>query len=137
MIFVDTSGWYASVVAGDPNHRAAAKWLAQNTDPLFTTDYVIDETLTLLRVRGMPLRAQALGAQFFLDHRCIIHFVTEPEVREAWNVFSRYGDKEWSFTDCVCRVVMARMGITTAFAFDRHFTQFGGVQVMPDLVSSR
>ena len=40
-------------------------------------------------------------------------------------------DKEWSFTDCVSRAVIERLGITTAVAFDEHFRQFGTVIVVP------
>jgi predicted nucleic acid-binding protein len=52
MIFVDTGAWYASLVPTDPDHTTAAQWLATNRSPLLTTDYVVDETLTLLRSRG-------------------------------------------------------------------------------------
>jgi predicted nucleic acid-binding protein len=52
-------------------------------------------------------------------------------VADAWRVFSTYRDKGWSFTDCVSRVVMERLGITTAAAFDEHFHQFGMVAVVP------
>jgi len=38
MIFVDTSGWYASVVPTDPQHQRVLGWLQSNTDPLITTD---------------------------------------------------------------------------------------------------
>jgi len=51
MIFVDTGAWYASLVPTDPDHTKAVQWLAGNDSPLLTTDYVIDETLTLLRAR--------------------------------------------------------------------------------------
>lgn len=63
MIFVDTGAWYASLVPTDPDHTRAAQWLAKNDLPLLTTDYVIDETLTLLRARGERKRALALGAR--------------------------------------------------------------------------
>jgi uncharacterized protein len=66
MIFVDTGAWYASLVPTDPDHTRAVQWLAQNHSPLVTTDYVIDETLTLLRARGERTRALALGK--FFDH---------------------------------------------------------------------
>ena len=65
MIFVDTGAWYASLVPTDPAHARAVKWLAANHSPLLTTDCVIDETLTLLRVRGERKRALLLGARFF------------------------------------------------------------------------
>ena len=52
MIFVDTGAWYASLVPSDPDQVSAVAWLAADSSPLLTTDYVIDETLTLLRARG-------------------------------------------------------------------------------------
>ena len=52
MIFVDTGAWFALVVPTDPDHEAAVAWFDGNRDPVLTSDYVVDETLTLLRVRG-------------------------------------------------------------------------------------
>ena len=65
MIFVDTGAWYASLVPIDPNHEKAVAWLTTNRSPLVTTDYVIDETLTLLRARGERQRALLVGSRFF------------------------------------------------------------------------
>ncbi len=42
-------------------------------------------------------------------------------------VFRRYQDKQWSFTDCTSKVLIERLGIAEAFAFDHHFEQFGTV----------
>jgi uncharacterized protein len=52
MIFVDTGAWFAMTVPSDPNYSTARAWMQQNPSSLLTTDYVIDETLTLLRARG-------------------------------------------------------------------------------------
>jgi len=43
MIFVDSGAWYSSLIPTDPDHAAAQAWLAQNTEPLFTTDYIIEK----------------------------------------------------------------------------------------------
>jgi predicted nucleic acid-binding protein len=51
-IFVDTGAWFASIVPADPHHRRIVEFLHRNSLPLITSDYVIDETLTLLRARG-------------------------------------------------------------------------------------
>ncbi len=48
MIFVDTGAWFAAFVPNDADHSAADAWLETNTDLLVTTDYVIDELLTLM-----------------------------------------------------------------------------------------
>jgi len=38
--------------------------------------------------------------------------------------------KDFSFTDCTSFAVMRQLGITTAFAFDEHFEQFGFIRVL-------
>ena len=131
MIFVDTGAWYASLVPTDPDHATAVQWLATNHSPLLTTDYVIDETLTLLRTRGERKRALLLGARFFHHDLAEIHKSTSVDLKLAWETFEQFDDKGWSFTDCTSKVVMEQLGIKVAFAFDHHFHQFGTVQVVP------
>ena len=131
MIFVDTGAWYASLVPTDPDHVTAVQWLATNHSPLLTTDYVIDETLTLLRARGEKKRALLLGTRFFHHDLAEIHKITATDLVLAWETFEQFDDKGWSFTDCTSKVVMEQGGIKVAFAFDHHFQQFGTVQVVP------
>jgi len=48
------------------------------------------------------------------------------EVEErALDLFEKYDDKTFSFTDCVSFVVMRDLGIQEAFTFDEHFVQMG------------
>lgn len=131
MILVDTGAWFASAAPWDANHIAATAWLRANREPLLTTDYILDETLTLLRVRNEPGRALALGNQLLSGTLATLHFLSEFEVRSAWQVFLNYADKEWSFTDCTSKVVIDQMGLLQAFSFDQHFRQFGNVIVVP------
>ena len=49
----------------------------------------------------------------------------------AWFAFSRFADKDWSFTDCTSKVVIERFGISKAFTFDHHFHQFGSLEIFP------
>jgi uncharacterized protein len=130
-IFVDTGAWFARFVPSDRDHTAACEWFEQNSHPLVTTDYIIDELLTVLRMRNEFQRALELGVPLLKGDLCDLEWVTEADVRSAWQVFSAYRDKQWSFTDCVSRAVMERLAITTAFAFDEHFRQFGTVAVVP------
>jgi predicted nucleic acid-binding protein len=131
VIFVDTGAWFAAFVPNDPDHHAADAWLEANRDPLVTTDYVVDELLTLLKMRGEYQRALLLGASLFAGDIATLVWVTPDDIRQAWTTFQRYQDKGWSFTDCVSRVVMQRLDIRTAFAFDADFRQFGTVTVVP------
>lgn len=131
MIFVDTGAWFASVVPSDSDHAAAVRWLSENTESLLTTDYVIDETLTLLQRRGEITRARSLGEQFFNGTLATIYYLTEADIAQAWETFRRFTDKEWSFTDCASKIVIEKLNIKSAFAFDHHFRQFGIVNVVP------
>jgi hypothetical protein len=131
MIFVDTGAWFASVVPTDADHSAAARWLSLNNEPLLTTDYVVDETLTLLQMRGERTRARVLGEQFFSNALAIIYYLTESDINQAWETFRHFSDKDWSFTDCSSKVVIEKLKLTQAFAFDQHFRQFGTVTIVP------
>jgi predicted nucleic acid-binding protein len=130
-IFVDTGAWFALFVPTDADHPAAREWFEANTDPLVTTDYVIDELLTLFKVRNEYQRDLEVGPSLFNGDVCELAWVTPADVADAWQVFSAYHDKDWSCTDCVSRVMMERLGITTAVAFDKHFREFGTVTVVP------
>ena len=131
MIFVDTGAWFAAFVPNDADHSAADAWLETNTDLLVTTDYVIDELLTLMKMRGEFQRALRVGAALFTEEIAQVVWVLPEDIAHAWETFRRYHDKGWSFTDCVSRVVMQRLGIQQAFAFDAHFRQFGTVTILP------
>ena len=131
MIFVDSGGWFASVVTEDIDHDRASTWIRQNKDLLLTTNYIVDETLTLLKGRGEKAKALNLGKLFFDGSIAKIYHLTEGDLVDTWNIFQRFADKEWSFTDCSSKLVCDRFGITHAFSFDKHFKQFGTITVVP------
>ena len=101
-----------------------------NTEPLVTTDDVRDELLTLMKIRGEFRRALHVGASLFAEEITQIAWVLPDDMQQAWGILRRYHDKGWNFTDCVSLVMMERLGIERAFAFDDHFRQFGTVIVV-------
>lgn len=130
-VLVDTGAWFALVVPSDPNHERASVWLAFANAALLTTDYIVDETLTLLRARGEQRKAIEIGEEFFAGKLAEVYRLDDDNLRAAWQVFRDYDDKDWSFTDCTSKVIIEKLGLTTAFAFDHHFKQFGSVIVVP------
>jgi uncharacterized protein len=131
VIFVDTSAWYAGYSTRDENHAAAVAFHLASTSPFITTDFVVDETLTLFKSRGNYELAVELGRKLFAGQLAKLIHVTNEDVAAAWRVFSAYRDKAWSFTDCTSYIVMQRLSVTEAFAFDVHFRQFGFAVVLP------
>ncbi len=130
-VFVDTGAWFAYFVRRDPDHQAALQWMKANRLPLLTTDFVLDELFTLLKLRESHSVAVAAGDTLLHKRVARIERVSEEDFVRAWEVFQQYKDKEWSFTDCTSKVVIERLSITHAFAFDIHFEQFGTVIRVP------
>jgi len=67
------------------------------------------------------------------DHHREIAHVSKADQRAAWKLFKKHDDKEFSFTDCTSFVVMERLGLLYAFAFDEHFEQTGQFTRVPRL----
>ncbi len=131
MIFVDSGAWFARVVEDDLDHAAAHAFFQQNEEELLVTDYIVDETLTLLRARGESKKALQLGELFFYADDVYVHYLSKNDIRLSWEIFLKFEDKDWSFTDCTSKYVCEKFEIVTAVSFDRHFRQFGTVSVLP------
>lgn len=125
-VFVDTSAFFAVLDADDENHNAARQvWedLLTREVVLVCSNYVLVETLALVQRRlGIPaVRAFQEDIVPVLNVEWVgesIHQVGVSSVLTA----ARRG---LSLVDCVSFEVMRRLGIKTAFVFDRHFEEQG------------
>lgn len=127
-LFVDTSAWFALYDKGDEAHGSATKFwkeLRRQSARLVTTEHIFGESITLTRARGGHTAACRLG-NFLLGSRIVEIAEVPVQTRaRAWELFGKFSDKDFSFTDCTSFVVMQELGLTDAFAFDNHFTQMG------------
>ena len=130
MIFVDTGVWFARFVPRDPNHDRVTAWFAANSQPLLTSDYCIDETLTLISVRERPQLAIDAGSELFDQTIARIEYLSGNQIRRAWITFRQRVIAGWSFTDCTSKVLIDELQLNAAASFDRHFEQFG-VPILP------
>ena len=130
-VLVDTGAWFAYFVRRDPDHNLARKWVSNNDSQLITSDYILDELFTLLKLRESYAVAVAAGKILTEEKICKIIKITSNDFARAWNVFVQFSDKGWSFTDCTSKVVMERSNISIAFSFDEHFDQFGSIIRVP------
>jgi len=131
MIFVDTVAWAAAMVPSDPHHQQVASFLSGCRDELLTSDFVIDETLTLLRARRLFDKAIDAGRKFFDLNQVRIEYLEAEDIWRAWQIFRSQPRREWSFTDCTSKVVIERFHIHQALTFDRHFLEFGNLTLVP------
>ena len=126
--FVDTSAWIAYYDTGDRWHTVAREAMASLVDTrvtFVTTDYVLDETITLLLYHAGRHHALAFGDAVQQSRQVQLVRVDAGIWAEAWRMFQRYDDKTWAFTDCTSFVVMRQMELMKTFAFDDHFEQVG------------
>ncbi|MBU1200576.1 PIN domain-containing protein [Patescibacteria group bacterium] len=127
-IFIDTSGFKALVDEKDEFHSKAVKlWgkLLRLDDGFVVSNYILDESLTLVRMRRGLDKALKLRDFIAESSQVIkIYRVSIEDERGAWKWF----EKDWSklsFTDCVSFALMERLGIKRVFGFDKHFERAG------------
>jgi predicted nucleic acid-binding protein len=133
-VFVDTAGWMACADASDPEHnraREARDSALEEGNVLIATDYVLDETLTLIRRRLGLAAAKAWWEQIEGSSRLRWEWIGIARAEKARSVFFRFSDKDYSFTDCTSFVVMQELKLKRALTTDHHFRQMGFV-VLPE-----
>lgn len=127
-VFLDTSYFKAFLDERDDFHEKAVsvfEKLRQRESQLLTTNFIVDETLTLLRVRR-NLEMAVKFRDFLLagSPTLVIYRVSSEDEANAWDWFQ----KDWSklsFTDCTSFAVMKRLGLTSVATFDNHFSKAG------------
>jgi uncharacterized protein len=124
-VFVDTSAWYALIDKADADHRGVATAAAGRHGSLVTTNFVVDETLTLLRTRLGWRTARSFGDRVRAGYLTRLERVSPRDEEAAWDIFVRYSDHAFSFTDCTSFAVMRRLGLAAALAADADFRTFG------------
>jgi len=127
-LFVDTSAWFALIDKNDQNHKPARDFLDQldKAPVLFhVTDYIVDETATLLRLKVSHRQAVAFLDYLANSPHVVRAYATPDLLAQAEDLFRRNKDKRWSYTDCVSFVFMDGEGLNDAFSFDASFREYG------------
>jgi uncharacterized protein len=129
MIFVDTGAWYALSDAGERRHSEAVSFFRKATKGEFgrlvTTDYVLDETYTLLRLRLGTDPVRRLAELLRQSQNTQLLRISDGDFDRALALLLARDKLQWSFTDCTSFVVMEALGIRTAFGFDPNFREAG------------
>lgn len=129
-VIIDTGVFYAVQNERDANHDVAGEALSRVLTGEFgrpyTTDYVYDETLTLVRKRTNSFReassvgSRILGRNEYPDLIEVIH-VSETLFDRAVATFERYHDRSLSFTDASTIALVEERDFDAVLAFDDDF----------------
>jgi predicted nucleic acid-binding protein len=126
-VFTDSSAYYALSDVNETNHRIAQTIqlrLVQARSLVLTSNFIIDETYTLLLARLGYRIAVAFLSQVRQSNTIIVRLISEDEER-AEEILRQYSDKAFSYTDATSFAVMERLDIEAAFSFDRDYRQYG------------
>jgi uncharacterized protein len=132
-IFADTSGFYACLIKADASHGKAEAVLSAAADGLrrfVTTDYVLDETATLLKARGHGHLADALFDVVFASSACRVEWMDAKRFAAVRALFSKHGDHDYSFTDCFSFHTMKQLHLRDALTKDEHFREAGFIALL-------
>lgn len=130
-IFVDTSAWYAFLNSKDPQHQEIQNGIASNMPQLVTSNFIITEVLNLLVSRRLKHKAVSFGKTLKDKREVLILPIESRDEKEAWNIFEKYGDKDFSYTDCTSFALMKRLKVKKVIALDDDFVQMGFVVLPP------
>lgn len=131
LVFVDSSALKAIYDAKDDHHAKAEELMrkveARETEVtgFVTTDYVLDEAVTLTRFAHSHAKAVELADAAMASKFMRVVYSDEGLFADAIRIFKNHPDKEWSLTDCLSFATMHEHEVRTAFAFDAHFMQAG------------
>jgi len=130
-VFVDTSAFYSLLVKTEASHervRAAFARLLAASTPLWTTSFVIVETMALLQHRIGLAAARDFDEQLLPATR--VRWVDEALYQSGVERLWKTDRRQVSLVDCVSLEFMRTERIGTALALDAHFRE-AGIELLP------
>ena len=131
-IFIDTWGWLTLRDRRKARHREVDRFyqeVRRRRDGVYTSDYVLDETITLL-VRRLPFVRAKESLQYIqqaiAEGYLRLEWMTPQWFEKAIELRYRFQDKpRISFTDLTSMVVISEREIEEILTEDDHFLHVG------------
>jgi predicted nucleic acid-binding protein len=132
LVFVDSWGWVALGNRRDARHLEIKDFyrrLLSGGGRVFTSDYVLDEVVTILFKREVFEEAIRFIESILAaagTGTLVIERITSARFAEAWKLRKRFQDKpKISFTDLTSMAVMRELSVNEVLTEDEHFTHVG------------
>ncbi len=133
MIFIDTGAFIARHRPSDQFHKEALRgWreLAAGSESLCTSQLILFESANLLgAIHGRRFASDRLS-EWLNSALLQVVRTTSAQDLEAAVLMRKYADQAIGPVDCLSFVIMRRLGIKQAFAFDKHFV-IAGFELWP------
>jgi predicted nucleic acid-binding protein len=133
-VFIDTSGFYALMVAEDVNHSRAVELFSiaeREKWGLVTTNAVMFEAYALFLHRARAGREAVIR---FLDavqsDTYELERIRDDDEAKAIALLLTHDDKMYSLCDALSFVVMERLRVREAISFDQDFRSYGRFTIL-------
>lgn len=132
LILIDTTVWVGAADKKDncfPTAKPVVEKLLKGELPYaLTTDYVLNETVTILGKRpGITAKqAKDIALAILSSGRVEVIFIDDFLLKDALEIYPRY-DGKLSLTDAVSVHIMEKYGINRVFTHDGDFDKVKGI----------
>ncbi len=125
-VFIDTCLFLALYDAEDTHHEKSRELfknaLTGGLGRLYTSDFIIDETLTIILVRTKQHNIAVEFGKYLMESPRITRLTVDNDAfLDAWARFQSLKDKFLSFTDCTSLALIEKYRIKQLMSFDRGF----------------
>ena len=125
-VFIDTGIFVATRNIDDKNHKRATELMSDALQgkfgAVYTSDYILDEAITVSLVRTRRRDLAVDIGRFILESPRIEKIMCSmDQLYDALEKFQKFTDKTFSFTDCVSLTIIERNGIDYIMSFDSGF----------------
>ena len=133
MNFIDTTFWVGEADANDDFHESSHAVIegirTGRASVAMTTDFVIDETVTILgKRRGFgAANASKVAASILASPRVFTVYVDDALLKESLKTYPMY-EGRLSLTDVASTTVMRKYGVRQIFSHDHDFDKLEGIR---------
>jgi uncharacterized protein len=127
-MFIDTSAWFAGIAKNDQYNEPAMKCrnqLLKGKTRFTTSNLIIHETTMLLERKVSKKESIRFLKAIVKDPIVEIIHADEDVEQEAYELYQKYKDHDFSVVDCISFVIMRKYKISRCFTFDKHFSTMG------------
>lgn len=133
MIFLDASFLVAYIVDKDTNHEKAVSLMEEIVNgkhgPAITSEYVFDETVTVVLVRSKSLNSAVKTGDLIKESIPVLD-VGSNVFEASWRRFRNQNNTKFSFTDCTILEIVESNHLDSLATFDKEFEGVGNFKVV-------
>ena len=112
---MDTGPLVALFDPKDPDHKVCHEVLKTITDPLYTTEAVLTETLFMFEANS---RGTEAIKEYFMSEYISLYSLSREDIGRSFELMDKYSDLPMDFADATLVALAERLGTEKVFTLD-------------------